>query len=353
MEERVNESLLENVVNNMARNRNVLGAVLCVEKGDGSFSWTGGAGNMQEGHRYFITSVTKLYTTAMILRLRAEGLLRLDDKLSKFFSDEILDGLHHYNGIDYSREITVTHLLANTSGLPDYLSYKVNGNTADSELFNKGIDQSWPLEKVLEATKSLRPKFIPGQKGKVLYSNTNYRLLGSVIEKIAGMRIDAVFQKYIFDELNLIDTYAYSNVKDNTPAPMYFQLQAIQIPNCMASVTAEGGIVSTAKETMAVLKGFFNGQFFPASYLEELKKWNFILFPYQFHFGIGLEKLWVPRLLSPVKPINEILGFWGSSGAFAFFNPDKDLYFTGTVNQSNGLGHKAAFKAMLKIIKSA
>lgn len=66
---------------------------------------------------------------------------------------------------------------------------------------------------------------------------------------------------------------------------------------------------------------------------------------------MGLEKLWTPRIISPFRPINEILGYWGQSGAFAFHHPDTGLYFTGTVNQLSGFGHSAAFKAMIKIIK--
>ncbi len=58
------------------------------------------------------------------------------------------------------------------------------------------------------------------------------------------------------------------------------------------------------------------------------------------------------RIISPMKPIKEILGFWGQSGAFAFYNPERDIYFTGTVNQSSGFGHSAAHKAMLKTIKA-
>jgi D-alanyl-D-alanine carboxypeptidase len=67
----------------------------------------------------------------------------------------------------------------------------------------------------------------------------------------------------------------------------------------MAAVTAEGGIVSTAKETMIFLKAFFNCTFFPVEVIDELKQnWNMIYFPGQFYFGLGLEKLWVPRTIS-------------------------------------------------------
>ncbi len=57
-----------------------------------------------------------------------------------------------------------------------------------------------------------------------------------------------------------------------------------------------------------------------------------------FYFGIGLEKLPTPRIFFPFKPIKEIVGFWGQTGSFAFYNPDTDLYFSGTTNQISGNG---------------
>ena len=75
--------------------------------------------------------------------------------------------------------------------------------------------------------------------------------------------------------------------------------------------------------------------------------------PGLFQFGIGLEKLCIPRIVSPLKPIKEILGFWGQTGSFAFYNPQTDLYFCGTTNQIDGKGHRLASNAMVKTIKSA
>ena len=105
---------------------------------------------------------------------------------------------------------------------------------------------------------------------------------------------------------------------------------------------------------MLFMKEFFKGRFFPKEKINELKKWNLILPPPGvFHFGIGLEKMYVPWIASPFKPIKEILGFWGQTGSFAFYNSDTDLYFCGTTNQINGAGHRAAGSAIVKIVKSA
>ena len=349
----VEEKLLNNLMDQMVDDKNIYSAVLCVENSDRSFSWTGAAGEMEENNRYFIASVTKLYVTAVVLQLVEEGRLALNDKISKHLSEDFCKILHVLKGRDYSDELTITHLISNTSGIPDYFFHKQeDGRTAADELM-EGKDEAWPLVKTIGLIKNLQPKFKPGAKGKAAYSDSNYQLLGRIIENVTEKNIGEVFDQYIFTKLNLSNTYTYGDLKDHTPVPFYYKSQKLWLPNYMASIGVEGGIVSTAEEVMIFLKAFFDGHFFPKEKIDELKQWNLILPPPgMFQFGIGLEKLWIPRIVSPRKPIKEILGFWGQTGSFAFYNPQTDLYFSGTTNQINGKGHRLATSAMVKIIKS-
>ncbi|WP_422122456.1 serine hydrolase domain-containing protein [Planococcus sp. X10-3] len=351
---KMKEEFLHDAIEEIGDKKGVFSAVLCVESGDNSFSWTGAIGDMQSDSQYFIASVTKLYVTTVVMCLMEEGRIELDDKIAKYLPEEFMKGLHVLKAVDYSNDITVKHLISNTSGIPDYFFYKQrDGKTAASELLG-GRDESWQLEKTISLVKELTPNFVPGKKGRAKYSDTNYQLLGKIIEVITGKDIGAVFQEYIFDELGLEHTYAYKDSTDTKPVPFYYKSEKLWLPNYLVSVTSEGGIVSTAEEAMVFLKGFFRGHFFPKENIEGLKEWNWILPPPSlFFYGIGLEKLFVPRIISPFKPITEILGFWGQTGAFAWYNPDTDLYFTGTTNQINGAGHAAVQKAILKIIKSA
>lgn len=352
MSKKIDETFLNETLRQMTEKRNNFGAVLNVEQGNNGLSWIGSSGNLGIAEQYFITSVTKLYVTAVVLQLRADNRLQLEDRITNYLSEDIVRGIHVLDGIEYSNDITIKHLISNTSGIPDYFSCNhPNGKTVAAQLFNNQ-DEEWHLDKTLDLVKEQKPKFKPGKKGKVNYSDTNYQLLGRIIENITGLNMADVFKTFIFDDLGLTKTYVYEDAGDSRPVPFYYKSSELNIPRYMSSVTPEGGIVSTAKETMVFLKAFFNGRFFPKEELEELKQWNMIYFPGQFYYGVGLEKLWVPRIISPIKPIKEILGFWGQSGAFAFYNPEQDIYFTGTVNQSSGLGHSAAHKAMLKTVKA-
>ncbi|MFB4159495.1 serine hydrolase domain-containing protein [Geomicrobium sp. JSM 1781026] len=345
-------SFLQITVEQMANKKNNWGAILCVEQGDGDFSWTGAAGNLKAQDQYFIASVTKLYVTAVVLMLRAEGRLQLSDPIDTYLSDDLMTDLHVVDGVDYSKDITIQHLISNTSGIPDYFAYKRADGTAVADDLFAGKDQRWPLEQVVRLTKQMKPKFKPGEKGKVNYSDTNYQLLGRIIENQTDMNIAEVFKRYIFDRLGFTKTYVYTDIYDEKPVALHYKASTVRLPLYFSSVGAEGGIVSDAEETMQFLRAFANGYFFPKEQLESLKEWRLIFFPGSFNYGIGLEKLWVPRIYSPFKRIHEMIGFWGQTGAFAFYNPERDLFFTGTVNQSSGWGHSAAVKAMIRIIQA-
>lgn len=346
--------LIDEVATTITDKKRIFSMVLSVEQAKSGFSYTQAGGNMKSKSSYFIASVTKLYMTVVIMNLVKRGKVKLEDPMSHYLPETWLKGINVYKGVDYSSTITIKHLLSNTSGIPDYFFHKnEKGNTFADELL-LGNDVSWNQDETIEYVKNLKPKFPPGKKGKSAYSDTNYQLLGKIIEEVTGKGIADVLREEVFDVLELKNTYAYTNTDDQKPVPFYYKSKELWVPNYIASVTAEGGIVSTAEDMMCFLKAFFNGVFLTHNEIQRLKQWNLILPPPSlFYYGIGLEKLYVPRVISPLKPITEIIGFWGQTGSFAWHHPKTDLYFTGTTNQIDGSGHSAVMKGMLKIIKAS
>ncbi|ARK32355.1 serine hydrolase domain-containing protein [Halalkalibacter krulwichiae] len=333
----IEASFVDEVVSRAGSKKNIYGAVLCVERGDQTFSHISGVGNVSFDQPYFIASVTKLYVTAVLLKLRYESRLQLEDKISKYLSDDLLRDLHVFKGKDYARDITIKHLLSNTSGIPDYFSSDV------IRQLTSGNDQGWGFEKTIASAKEKKPKFAPGKRAQ--YSDTNFQLLGKIIETITNRDIRTIFKEFIFDELKLEDTYLYEDVNDQRPASFYYKDQQLYLPNYMASIGPEGGIVSTAKESMTFLKAFFNGHFFPKEDFKELKDWKLLFGPGLFFYGVGIASQ--PLSLKEFK--NGLIGHWGQTGAFSFYHPRTDLYFTGTVNQF--YGHSVAAKMMIEMIK--
>ena len=91
----------------------------------------------------------------------------------------------------------------------------------------------------------------------------------------------------------------------------------------MSSIGPEGGIVSTAKESMIFLKAFINGHFFPKEDFNELKEWRLLFGPGLFFYGVGIASQ--PISIKELK--NGLIGHWGQTGSFSFYHPETDLYF--------------------------
>ena len=289
MKEKPSNLLLDQLVCDVVKKKNIYGAVFCVSTGNGSDDIISASGEMQENSQYYIASINKLFISSLILKLYAENRLNIEDKISKYLPAELIHGLHVYNGRDYSDSITITHLLSLTSGLPCYLADKqASGKIAMKEL-ESGIDQAWPIEKVIQEVKKMKPHFHPGEKGKAKYADTNHHLLGLVIEKVTGEPVNIAL-KSLFRELNLTKTYVCEDPDDKSYVPIRCNAEILHLPLFLISTQYE--IISTAKDQMTFLKAFFNGYFFPKERLGELEKWNSIFFPFQ--YGVGIQKFKLP-----------------------------------------------------------
>jgi CubicO group peptidase (beta-lactamase class C family) len=111
----------------VARSPRIRHGLLGVARTDGTFRWTGAAGVAREDGAavtpvtpYPIASITKLYTATAVLLLHERGRLALTDRMVDHLPAPLVDRLHVVDGMDRTGEITVRHLLAQTSGLPDF-----------------------------------------------------------------------------------------------------------------------------------------------------------------------------------------------------------------------------------------
>jgi CubicO group peptidase (beta-lactamase class C family) len=294
---------------------------------------------------YFIASTTKLYITALFLRLKYQQGFDLNSPIHLYLDDGIMRGLHSYRGKEYSKLITVKHLLSHTSGLPDYFQQKNENGKSLLERLIQNENIGWSFEDAISSSKKLQPHFYPGEKSKAFYSDTNYQLLGKILENHCQCSLSALLQKEIYDVIGLKDTWMFDDRELGHVAPIYYKSTALQIPAAMSSFWADGGLVSTSSDSMKFIRSFFNGDLFPNSYLPELYHWNRIFFPLRYGMGIALFKL--PRIFSPFSAMPEFIGHSGLSGAFAFYSPSRDLYLTGTVNQIHNPG--TSFRMMLKV----
>lgn len=285
--------------------------------------------------QYFIASTTKLYVTALIMQLRHEGRVDIDAPAATLLDPAIMAGIHVLHGVDASARITVRQLLSHTSGLADYFEQRRRDG---SNQFADALahDFAWTFEDVLDIVKQqLTPRFPPAAPGKAFYSDTNYQLLGAVIEAVTGQSYEDALQQRILDPLGLVDTYPFTQAtldRYDEVSAMLYDRQRVMIPQAMASVRADGGIVSTNRDGLRFLQAFMAGELFPQTYLGEMQqRWNRIFQPLE--YGVGLMRFALPRIFTLGRRVPPMVGHSGASGAVLFYVPELDLYVAGTVNQ--------------------
>jgi CubicO group peptidase (beta-lactamase class C family) len=331
--------------------------VAAVQSYDKNLDWVGAAGiadpisgvPMTPETPYFIASITKMYTAAIIMQLHQEKRLNLESQVSDYLPGSLLDGIHVYKGVDYSRQLKVFQLVNQTSGMADFEADKPCGGKSVLDELMAGQDRAVDTAEALKITRNLSPHFPPGTPGRAYYSNLNYRLLGEIIESITGKSMAVNFEERICALLGLQHTYLYDWTKPHLgepPATLYLNNAPGNVPKYLSSNVSDGGLVSTASDCMIFLRSFFEGYLFEKALLERMMIWNQIFFPLR--YGYGLMYFHLPRYFW-ITSLPEFVGHSGSTGSFAFACPSRSLYLTGTLNV---VAPARPFMFMLSLVRS-
>ena len=134
-----------------------------------------------------IGSITKQFTAVAILQLVEKGKMSLSDSVQQF--------VKNYRFKGYT--ITIENLLTHTSGIKGY-------EEIDAKIPN-AIRVDFPPEQVIDSLDKLPLDFPPGTKYN--YSNSNYFLLGKIIEEVSGMSYQDYLKQYLFMPIGLTSTY--------------------------------------------------------------------------------------------------------------------------------------------------
>jgi D-alanyl-D-alanine carboxypeptidase len=351
------EYLISDLVEN---DKSVRNCVLSVMKGDGSFSWSGAAGiASQDGQMpmtkdtpIYIASITKLYTATAIMRLYEKGALSLDDPMSRYLPEELIRGIHIYKGKDYSHEITMKELLSHTSGIADYYTEKPKGGKNLFELFLQEPERSWTVdETIARARNDLEPHFPPGKDAS--YSDTNFQLLGKIIEAITDKPLPIVFEDFFFRPLGLKHTWLIGRSEPQlfpsaAPADVFYKDMNITKTRSNGAYWADGGIVTTAEEMIIFLKALKEGRIVRGDTLKLMHNWHKLQFP--LHYGYGTMYFKLPRFITKVMKVSPLWGHSGSTGSFLYYSEDLNLYMAGSINQVEA--KSKPFRLMLRVMRA-
>ena len=169
------------------------GAVLVAEEGRVIFRKGYGMANMEwaipvePDTKFRLGSITKQFTSALVLQLVEQGKIKLDGKLSDYLPD--------YRK-DTGGRITIHQLLNHTSGIPSY--------TSRPNFFAEESRNPYAVSDFVKKFASDDLEFEPGSKFN--YNNSGYSLLGAIIEQVTGKPYDQVLKERILDPLGMKNT---------------------------------------------------------------------------------------------------------------------------------------------------
>ena len=280
------------------------GAFAGVLDQDGQWYGHSGVGNLADRGapkprgQFRAGSITKTVVATAVLQLVGEGKVRLEDRVQ-----DRLPGL-----LPYPEPITVRQLLQHTSGIP----FTERWNSL-SEIGTTRWRHQTPDETIRGGTAGKPLSFPPGQG--VEYSNTNYAVLGKLVEKVTGRSLHSELQRRVLDRAGMRDSYLpYHHPHVDRPAARGYE--RLHGPDAaltdvtdyeMSRFWASGNLVSTVDDLNRFFRALLAGGLVPAAQAAEMRKTVPSGIP-GMEFGLGLMRIPLP----PGCAAPEIWGFNGS-----------------------------------------
>lgn len=261
--------------------------------------WTGAAGEADIAtHRpasasdlYGIGSITKTFVAVVVLQLVEEGKLRLDQTPAGILGQAVTQDIAN------AKTATLAQLMNHTSGIPSWEDaprwiHDGRGDAYDPK-------RHWSAMDGLSYIRGSRPLAAPGSLYH--YSNTDYTLLGLVIEKVAGQPLTTEIRRRILKPLGLRDTYleGYEPVPEHRVTRRYHFATAefkqtagvsklfpemrpglIDVSlSRLSSEWAAGGMVTTASDLARFAQGLRDGKLLKPESLNFIMQWSSTDYP--------------------------------------------------------------------------
>lgn len=275
----------------------------------------------------YMASVGKLFTSTIVSILYEQGGLSFHDRIAEHLDPELLKGLHVHKGTDYTEEIRIEHLLDQTSGLADNFFPLLDKLLEDPEF------RITPREAIMWVKENRDPHFPPGAGFQ--YTDTNYHLLGLIIENVTGLPFHEALVQYIFQPLGMRHSWMihYSEPMEPPSLPMadfYFQGTRLNdLEGYGALDYAGGGVVAPTEDSLKFMRALVTHHLVSEDTLQEMTA-DRARFGLGIRYGYGTWQLTPVPLLMPKKFAS--WGVVGATGAFIFYHPELDAYFIGCFN---------------------
>ncbi|MCR5860735.1 beta-lactamase family protein [Flavobacterium sp. J372] len=302
---------IDSLLRYLANNNRFMGSVAIREKDKVVFERAYGFADLENKvkanttTKYKIGSITKMFTSAVIFQLIEDKKLTLDTKLSAF-----------YPQIRNADKITIAQLLNHHSGIYNY---------TNDPVFGGKITKAYTKDEVLAMIAGYPSDFEPGSKAE--YSNSNFILLGYIIEDITKKTYKDVVAERIVKKIGLKNTYYYSAIDTKKNEGFSYSYKGKKWEKREewdeSLVFAAGALQSTPADLTQFIKALFDGKVVSKTSLAQMTKLD---------MGYGYGILQFP--FGERKFFGHNGGIEGFSSAMGYYPPD-GMSFALLVNGEN------------------
>jgi len=302
---------LSNYIDSLNVHHKIMGSFAFADNNQTSFIKVVGLSDVEKKQKanmntqYRIGSISKTFTAVLVMKVVEEKKLTLTTKLSQFYPD-----------IPNADKVTIENLLQHRSGIH---------NLTDEEEYMQYYTQTKTEKDLIDIIKKYKSDFNPGIKFE--YSNSNFILLGFILEKVYKKSYAELIKDKIIKPLKLTLTEVGSKINsDKNQAKSYDYSNGkynLSPETDMSIPLGAGNIISTPTELLKFILGLENGKLITKESLKQMKNFSD-------NYGYGLVKV----------PFNEYSGYGHTGGidefrSFLYYFPDLKVAVASVTNQSD------------------
>lgn len=266
-----------------------------------------------------LASITKTFTSTAVMMLVESGKLRLDQDVKEFFPDFPYDG------------ITVKLLLTHRSGMMNYVYFIDDLWKAQKKNQRIGISNQEVMKQIAEHKPA--PYMKPDRKFH--YNNSNYMVLGAIIEKVSGQKYSQFMAENIFKPLGMKQTAVYSKAEyDKIPVDVVGHDRTWRrsvAQNFLDGPVGDKGIYSTIHDLYLFDRAMRKGRLVDDSTLDSIYAPHNEMQKGHFNYGYG----WRTFVQGPKKVVYHT-GWWHGFRHIYLRQLDQDVTIILLTNLTNG-----------------
>lgn len=309
------------------------GAAVYVSSALGEWRAAAGVADIERGtplsanDRFRAGSIMKSFVAVVVLQLVEEGQLSLDSRLPALLPQSV------YGRFEHGSSITVRQLLNHTSGIPEWLGPDVAGEIGENPRRIRTVEEYFDL------SASQAAGFRPGEGWG--YANTNFNLLGTVIETVTGNDWRREIETRVLEPLQLTGTVLPRPGTAAIPGrhargyqrmPGNRELQDLtEVDPSMAGAAGGAALVTTLEDLAKFFRAFYSGELFDEDLVGALEFVDAADFPGLDGYGLGIMHMEFDGGIQLIGHLGGAPGYMVLSG----YMPDYHAQFSAVVTSGS------------------